>query len=385
MDIYTRKSKWKVYLALAGAFILAISLFYTNYLATKLADEERKKVENWVEAIQRIGGDELNDCDYTLHYKISSSNSTIPVILVNDRGNIDYAINFGESLDTNMVFLAKELVEIKESGSSPIEVDQQIVWFKESTLLRLIRYFPVLQFVLIAVFIIFGYLGFSSARRAEQNQVWVGMAKETAHQLGTPISAIMAWIEHLRITKEGDAPTQEVLKELDKDVGRLTLIADRFSKIGSEPTLEKINIYDELEECRAYMQRRAPRKVTFDFPHPDQNEPTFVNINSHLFDWVIENLLRNALDAMDGKGSISAEVYQDNEFVYIDLSDTGKGIPSSKFKTVFQPGFTTKKRGWGLGLSLAKRIIESYHSGRIFVKKSGVNEGTTFSIVLPKG
>ncbi|MEM9921415.1 MAG: HAMP domain-containing sensor histidine kinase [Bacteroidota bacterium] len=385
MDIYTKKSRWKFYLALGGMIIVAISLFYTNYLASKLAEEERKKVETWSEAIKRIGEGELNDCDYTLHTKISRSNTTIPVILVDDRDNIIGAANFGESLDTNMVYLVKELEKIKADGSEPIEVDPQYVYFKESYLLKLIRYFPLLQFFLIVAFIVFGYIGFSSARRAEQNQVWVGMAKETAHQLGTPISAIMAWIEHLKMTREGDEPTQEILRELDNDVGRLSLIADRFSKIGSEPTLDRINIYDELEECRAYMQRRAPRKVVFNFPKPDESEALFVNINSHLFDWVIENLLRNALDAMDGKGSISAEVYDDTNSVYIDLSDTGKGIPSSKFNTVFQPGFTTKKRGWGLGLSLAKRIIESYHSGRIFVKKSVVNEGTTFTIELPKG
>ena len=195
-------------------------------------------------------------------------------------------------------------------------------------------YFPIFQFILIGAFITFGYFAFSSARRAEQNQVWVGMAKETAHQLGTPITAIVGWIDHLKSIKEDDEDTMEVVHELRNDVGRLELIADRFSKIGSAPKLQPINIYDELEKCRAYMQRRAPRKVKFDFPPTDGRELT-ASINPPLFDWVIENLLRNALDAMDGKGQISAKVYQDETFINIDVSDTGKGIPSSKHKSHF--------------------------------------------------
>ncbi|MEM6378083.1 MAG: HAMP domain-containing sensor histidine kinase, partial [Bacteroidota bacterium] len=258
------------------------------------------------------------------------------------------------------------------------------IYYKNPLILTQLQYFPIIQLLLIAFFIVFGYMTFSSARRAEQNRVWVGMAKETAHQLGTPISGIVAWIEHLRLLREDDEEVGEILDELGNDVKRLDLIADRFSKIGSEPKLETVNIFDELESSRAYMQRRAPRKVIFNFPDPHSN-PLKVNINSHLFNWVIENLLRNALDAMGPKGSISAEVSEEANFVNIDLSDTGKGIPPSKFKAVFQPGFTTKKRGWGLGLSLAKRIVEEYHSGKIFVKKSEENIGTTFRIKLPKG
>lgn len=382
MDIYTQKSRWKVYLAIAGLVILVITMIFTNYLASKIAEEERSKVENWVIATERLVQLTDNDCDITLNLAVLSSNKTIPVIIENDRGGIDDGINFGEK-DTDKEFLAAEVAKLKEAGQQPIVGTDQVIWFKESRLLQLIKYFPLLQFFLIAAFIIFGYIGFSSARRAEQNQVWVGMAKETAHQLGTPISAIMAWIEHLRMTKAEDADTQDILKELDKDVGRLELIADRFSKIGSEPKLDKINVYHELEECRAYMQRRAPRKVKFHFPSVD-SEPLYVRINPPLFDWVIENLLRNALDAMDGKGEISAEVTADDTDIIINISDTGKGIPSSKQKTVFEPGFTTKKRGWGLGLSLAKRIVESYHSGRIFVKNSMVDKGTTFTIKLPR-
>jgi len=222
---------------------------------------------------------------------------------------------------------------------------------------------------------------FNSSRKAEQNRVWAGMAKETAHQLGTPISAIIAWIEHLKLLNEGQEEQLEIVEELRNDVTRLELVADRFSKIGSEPDLKRINIVEELIKCKEYMEKRSPRKVSFDFP---EIGPHDVMINEHLFDWVVENLMRNSLDAMDGKGVISARVYDLGNQINIDISDTGKGIPSSKFGKVFKPGYSTKQRGWGLGLSLAKRIIQDYHKGVIFIKSSKVGEGTTFTIKLPK-
>jgi signal transduction histidine kinase len=387
MDMYARKSRWKGYLGIGGLVIILISLLYTNYLATKLADEERKKVNLWLMAsgIMAQPPEEgcLNCIDYTLPLEISKSNTTIPVILVSETGTIIAGANFGEDRDNNLDFLAKELDKIKASGIKPLEAYAQKIYYKNSTLLTLLKYFPVVQLILIGAYISFGYLAFSAARRSEQNRVWVGMAKETAHQLGTPTSAIVGWIEHLKSIREEDEELSEVLYELRKDVTRLELIAERFSKIGSAPELKAINVYDELEKCRAYMQRRASRRVNFHFPDTEQT-PLMININPPLFDWVVENLVRNALDAMGGKGEISADVMEDNEFVYIDISDTGKGIPPSKHKTVFQPGYTTKKRGWGLGLSLTKRIIEDYHTGKIFVKKSAENEGTTFTIQLPK-
>ncbi len=386
MDIYTRKSRWKIYLALFGLAIVIGSVYYTSYLAEQLAAEERSKVENWVLA-QELTNDmdieELDYCDITLHTKILESNTSVPMILVSEGGTINFARNFGESLDTNQVYLQSELDDIKSGGKDPIETYGGYIYYKDSRNLVLLTYLPVVQFILIAGFITIGYLGFSSSRRAEQNRVWVGMAKETAHQLGTPISGIVAWIEHLRTIAADNEEVQEVVDELNNDVKRLDLVADRFSKIGSEPALEPTNIYESLESIRKYMQRRAPRKVEFDFPGLDHT-PLMANMNIHLFDWVLENLLRNALDAMDGKGTIGARVNEEKNYVSIELFDTGKGIPSSKFKTIFQPGYSTKKRGWGLGLSLAKRIIESYHSGKIFVKQSVVNEGTTFCIKLPK-
>jgi len=380
MDRYAQKSRWKLYLFLAAMVILAISTLYTNHIATKLAQGERDKADLWAKTVE-----ELYDPNADLTENVTLATELIktpemPIILVNEKGKISEKINFPEGAD-----LEAELKKMKNSGIQPIEGNgyARFIYYKHSSTLTLLTYFPILQIIFFAVFAGIGYLLFSSARRSEQNQVWVGMAKETAHQLGTPISGIIGWIDHLRTIRPDEEEVQEVLDELGNDVQRLNLIADRFSKIGSEPKLEVVNIYEELEACRGYMQRRASRKTVFDFP--DTNQNLTVKINPPLFAWVIENLLRNALDAMDGKGKISAKVFSDGAFVNIEISDTGKGIPSNKFKTVFEPGFTTKKRGWGLGLSLAKRIIESYHSGRIFVKKSGIDEGTTFTIKLPKG
>lgn len=385
MDIYQKKSQWKAYLGIAGAVIVILSLVYTNYLTQKLAEGERNYAAIWGEAMMTIttAADDPN-LDLTLPTKVLEGNATIPVILVNLEGNVDFARNFGEEKDLNKPFLQRQVAKMDKKGFKPIDIPEfGKLYYQESITLQLLRYFPFVQFVLISAFISFGYLGFSSARRSEQNRVWVGMAKETAHQLGTPISGMVAWIEHLRALRGDDAEMGEILNELRNDVSRLELIADRFSKIGSIPALEPINIYAELEKCRQYMQRRAPRKVAFHFPDPAA-PPLLVRLNGPLFDWVIENLLRNALDSMDAQGSITVQVAEEAEAVVIDVTDTGKGIPASKFKTVFQPGYTTKKRGWGLGLSLSKRIIEDYHNGKIFVKRSEENKGATFSIRLLK-
>lgn len=387
MDNYARKSRWKIYLALLGLAIVVVSIVYTSYLARELAAVEEANTRFWViaqEDINDMDDEAAQYCDPYLQLEILQSNSTIPVIIANEQGRVDWGRNWGsESQDTNKEYLQKQLEKLIDSGAEPIPSFGTNVYFGESRILQQLRYFPFVQFLLIGAFITFGYIGLNSARTAEQNRVWVGMAKETAHQLGTPISAIVAWIEHLKMIKEDDEEVNEVVHELRNDVNRLELIADRFSKIGSAPKLQPVNIYEELDVCRQYMEKRASRKVTFDFPGPQEGQ-LHVNINPHLFDWVVENLLRNALDAMDGKGSISAEVYQDRNNVYVDLTDTGKGIPTGKHRRVFQPGYTTKKRGWGLGLSLAKRIIEQYHQGRIFVKRSEEGVGATFTISLPK-
>ena len=381
-----QQSRWKIYLGISGVIIVIMSLVGANYLASKIAIEEAKRVEQWLYAYQVVTDfDEEDDdfCDYTLHINLMQDNTTIPIIMTDENFNAIEGRNYSERKNEDIAFLQNRVDEMVRSGFNPIKSIGSYVFYEESNVLQQLRLFPILQLFLIGAFVIFGYIGINAARIAEQNRVWVGLAKETAHQLGTPISAIIAWIEHLRGIRKEDKEVYEVLDELNNDVDRLELIANRFSKIGSKPKLESVNIIYELEKCKDYMQRRAPRKVAFDFPA--QNGQLFqANINPPLFDWVVENLLRNSIDAMDGKGSIKANISQDKNYLYIDLSDTGKGIPASYFKKVFEPGFTTKRRGWGLGLSLAKRIVEKYHFGKIFVKKSIEGEGTTFTIQLPK-
>lgn len=388
MDIYQRKSRQKWYLALLGLGIVIFSILYTNYMAKQLAIVEQNNTRFFAIAQEDLSDTDLEDdeyCEYYLHAEILNSNTTIPVIIANEQGGIDWGANWGsEERDTNTAYLQKQLISLQEAGAVPIQgYGGTELYFSESKVLKQLRYFPLVQFLLIGSFIIFGYIGLNSARRSEQNRVWVGMAKETAHQLGTPISAIVAWIEHLKLLRADDEETMEIAQELRNDVKRLELVADRFSKIGSTPKLDPMNIYDELNKCKDYMERRASRKVSFHFPDPEINEQT-VHINPPLFEWVVENLLRNALDAMGSKGEISAEVYDDSQYVFVDITDSGKGIPANNHKRVFQPGFTTKKRGWGLGLSLTKRIIEEYHGGKIFIKRSEEGKGTTFTISLPK-
>ncbi len=388
MDIYSQKSRWKWYLGIAGVLIVLLSGFFTIYLTDQLSKEEQNKVSLLKNSYQRINeSDSPRSEDLTIHLEIMKANTTVPIIIYNyELDAIDFAVNFGKEFLEDEPYFRTQLKKLQAQEANYLELDSFPIklYFKESRILTLLRFYPLVQFLLISAFIIFGYFSFSNARRSEQNRVWAGMAKETAHQLGTPISAILGWIDHLRMTKEDDEEVLEVMDELMTDVNRLELVADRFSKIGSAPELKSINIYDELAKTQTYMQRRAPRKVEFLFPNTNTHNPQNAMINSHLFAWVIENLLRNALDAMGSKGIISANVYEENNHVAIDISDTGKGIPSSKWKTVFQPGYSTKKRGWGLGLSLAKRIIEEYHDGKIYIKESKEGVGTTFTIKLPK-
>jgi signal transduction histidine kinase len=395
MNIYTRKSYWKWYLAAAGTGIVIISLLYTRYLATRLAEREDQQARQFSEAIKQITrsaqDSTLADCDLTLQLMVIEQNTTVPVVLLDEAGRIEAYRNIDdrnlEEMDT--VLVRQALNRMIEAGADTIpivllpDIDKKLI-YTHSNLLAMLEWYPYVQLFLIAVFIAFGYLGFSASRRAEENLVWLGMAKETAHQLGTPITAIMGWVEALESVNEDNPANQEMLQELRTDISRLELVADRFSKIGAQPELRAVNLYEQLEKNRQYMQRRAPRKVTFDFPDPDTQPPHMVQLNAHLFDWVLENLLRNAIDAMEeGIGVITVQVYEEPGFVCFDLSDTGKGIPPNRLRTVFKPGYSTKTRGWGLGLSLSKRIIEQYHKGKIFVKKSEVGKGTTFTVKLP--
>ncbi len=401
--MYSRQSRWKWYLAIIGVVIVGASVIYTNYLVEELREQETKRIEKFKQSqllfttVENWENLPPSVAEFITSFTVEKTN--IPMIWTDERYNINDIKGFSDLIDStgyqpgrDSSFAGQKLNELISQNKQPILLrdDYNMIfgklYYTDSNILTLLKYYPILQFFLITLFIGFGYLGFNSARRSEQNRVWVGMAKETAHQLGTPIAAILGWIEHLRSSHEEDKATQEVVDELQHDVDRLTLVADRFSKIGSDPELIPTNMYEAIERCRIYMQKRAPRKVVFDFPiltTPPQYAG--VKMNDHLFDWVVENLLRNAIDALDeGKGTLSATIYEEPQWVCVDISDTGQGIPNNKFKTVFQPGFTTKKRGWGLGLSLAKRIIENYHGGKIFVKDSTLGKGATFCIKLPK-
>lgn len=401
MEPNSQRSYWKIYLAIAGIIILLISLVYTTYLAQRLREGERNKALLLFDAYQTIN-DQGNpetanmEADLTLPGNIIIANNDIPIMVVDESNNVLYGKNFGEDLDTSMVFLKQKLSDLKKKGPEPIEItdtgNRQFLYYQNSKLHELLTYFPFLQLLLLGAFVSIGFISINNARRAEQNRVWVGMAKETAHQLGTPISAIIGWIEHLRESYPEDSGEihalkemqLEVLNEMQNDVDRLDLIADRFSKIGSSPALTPVDIYAQMRGITEYIRRRASRKIVFQEPSVD-TPPLLVSINPPLFNWVIENIMRNALDALEeGTGTISWVIIPHPEYLEIEIADTGKGIPSSKIKAVFEPGFTTKARGWGLGLSLARRIIENYHKGKIFVKHSKLGEGTTFGIHLPR-
>lgn len=383
MDIYKKKSYWNLFLTLFGLLILIVTLIYSNFLAHNLIQKEEANAKIYVKALQDFieNSKDLNK-DVGLHQDILFDNKLR--LITEDENGILEGSNWGDEKNNDPEFLDKRKSSFIASGKEPLNGTGYVakVYYFNTALVDYINYYPYIQMLLVGSFILIGYFFLSASKRSEQNRVWAGMAKETAHQLGTPISAIIAWIEHLKLT-EIDDEQEGIITELRSDVNRLELVADRFSKIGSEPVLTSINIYEEIDKCKKYMERRASRKVVFNYPEvSDQN--ILVKINQHLFDWVVENLIRNSLDAMDGHGILSAKIYNEGAFVNIDFTDTGKGIPSSKHNTVFQPGYTTKKRGWGLGLSLAKRIIENYHDGKIFVKTSKLDEGTTFTIRLPK-
>lgn len=500
MNIYSRKQRWKLFLLLGAVLIVIASLWYTNILVKKIADDERKKVRLWAEAIQRKAslvkytnelfhkieneerqkielwaeanrqlGKDLSD--YTFVLEVIKNNQTIPVIIADENGKILLSKNIDSSFVKDTVYLRSQIdtmkiqhnpisIEIlpgktnhlyyrdsklftelktvfdgliksfmsevavnsasvpviytdssrknilafgnmdslKMLDSSyvfktvdeitlqnpPIEVDlgdgqKNYIFYKESILLTQLRYYPYFQFGIIGIFLLISYILFSTARRAEQDQVWLGMAKETAHQLGTPLSSIIAWLEYLKLK----GVDEQTLREARHDVKRLETITERFSKIGSLPVLEKTDIIEVINTSIEYMRTRTSGNVNFSVTSQNLHS-IFVKLNTPLFEWVIENLCRNSVDAMNGNGTIAVEVSDQLQFVYIDVTDTGKGISRSKFKTIFQPGFTTKQRGWGLGLSLVKRIIENYHGGKIFVKRSEIGKGTTIRIVLNK-
>lgn len=497
MNLYSKKQQWKIALFIIALLIIFTSLWYTNRLVKRIADDERMKVKMWAEAVQKkaklvkftndvfeklkteerkkaelyaeatkqLSGD-LSDISFVL--KVLQDNTTVPVILTDDkekitafrnldtakgndetylktelkemkqqyqpvvidvyRGKKNYlyykdsrlfsdikvvfdsliksfiqevAINsaavpviytdssktrvvaFGnvDSLKINNAETLKSTLSLMEQQNQPIEIDlgegsKNYIFYEQSTLLTQLRYYPYVQFGVIGLFLLIAYVLFSTARKAEQDQVWVGMSKETAHQLGTPLSSLMAWTEYLKTA----GVDENVVTEMNRDVNRLYTITERFSKIGSHPTLQDEDLVVVLKQSIDYLRQRTSKNVHYELI--SSADELHVQMSVPLFEWVIENLCKNAVDAMDGKGQIKVLIQDIPEGVAIDISDTGKGIPKSKFKSVFKPGYTTKQRGWGLGLSLCKRIIENYHKGKIFVLASEENKGTTFRMVL---
>lgn len=384
MNIYTRKQRWKLLLLGAAIFIGVSSLLYTNNLVHKLSEQEKKNVELWAEGIRQLAEISVEAGDISFALEVIRNNTTIPMILTDETGKVNSQRNLDSLKAEDPQYLAEQIVLMRKQHE-PIVIkfgkndERNFVYYKDSLLLTQLRYYPFFQLAVIALFVFVSYLAFSTSRKAEQNQVWVGMAKETAHQLGTPLSSLMAWVEYLKSQQKNT----EHLAEIEKDISRLNTITERFSKIGSAPALKKEDLLEVLQNSINYIKTRSSSRVTINIS-PTPNHACMAPINVPLFEWVLENIFKNAIDAMEGNGQINVSVTDQQQFLYIDISDTGKGIPKSRYKTVFKPGFTSKARGWGLGLSLSKRIIEEYHNGQIFVKNSELNKGTTFRIVLRK-
>lgn len=500
MNIYSKKQQWKWILFIVAIGIVFTSLWYTNNLVNRIANDEQKKVTLWAEAVQKkaklvkftndlfqklkieerkkaelyaLATKQLNSdlTDISFVLKVLQDNTTVPVILTDDKNNVTASRNLDSVIANDKIALQKELVNMKslyepveievyrghknylyykdsrlfndikivfdsliksfisevainsaavpviytdssktniiaygnidstkintpeksvaiiklmELQNTPILVDlgegsKNYIFYEQSPLLIQLKYYPYIQFGVIGVFLLIAYILFSTARKAEQDQVWVGMSKETAHQLGTPLSSLMAWIDYLRTSNIDES----IVDEMNRDVIRLNMITERFSKIGSQPTLQDEDVCLVVRNAIDYLKTRTSKNVNYKLYLPDTE--IHAQLSVPLFEWVIENICKNAVDAMDGKGELTISVIDIPEGVSIDIKDSGKGIHKSKFKSVFKPGFTTKKRGWGLGLSLCKRIIENYHDGKIFVLQSEENKGTTFRILLNRG
>ena len=414
MNIYSKKQRWKLALSLLAILICVASVFVTNKLVKELKSEETKKIEIWAQATKQLVNSSSQG-DFSLAIKVVSENRNIPVILVDecdsiletrnikyfsksdslilaDYENIRYDINpikkdsittikAQKLLNQYKLFLRETLNEMRESGDDPIEInfigDKQWIYYADSELLNNLRYYPIYQLLFIFIFVFIGYMVFSSARKSEQNQVWAGMAKETAHQIATPLSSLMAWNELIK-----DDKNEDMVFEMKKDLDRLETIADRFSKIGSKPKLDKHEIVSVVDKSVKYLKSRLSENTEFVLESSERE--LYANINKTLLEWVIENICKNAVDAMQGKGKIDISVSQNNSTIQIIIKDSGKGIDKELISDIFKPGVTTKTRGWGLGLSLSKRIIEDYHKGKLFLLDSNPNDGTSFAIFLPK-
>ena len=413
MNIYSNKQRWKLILSILAILICVASVFITNKLVKELKSEETKKIEIWAQATKQLVN-ASSQGDFSLAIKVVSENTNIPVILVDECDSIletrnirffsksdsviltkfekirydkpiekDSIITFRAEklLNQYRIHLRETLNKMRESDDKPIEInfigDKQWIYYADSELLNNLRYYPIYQLLFIFIFVFVGYAVFSSARKSEQNQVWAGMAKETAHQIATPLSSLMAWSELIK-----DEKNEKMVFEIKKDLNRLETIADRFSKIGSKPNLEMHEIIDIVEKSVRYLKSRLSQNTEFTIEKSEKE--LFTKINKTLLEWVIENICKNAVDAMQGKGKINIKISQNSSTIKIIIKDTGKGIDKLIADDIFKPGVTSKARGWGLGLSLSKRIIEDYHKGKLFLLQSSAEDGTSFAIFLPK-
>lgn len=372
----------KILLVFLAVVIAILSLWVSHYLVRDLSREEEQKMEVWAEAMRSLNN-ATEQTDLSLVLTVINGNNTIPIIVLDDANDVQTFRNIEIPASVDSIEYLSDRAKTMQMEKMPIRLllgDNEYIdiCYDESLLLKRLASYPYVQLGVVSIFVVVAIFALLSSKKAEQNKVWVGLSKETAHQLGTPISSLMAWTEILSDKYKED----ELIPEMSKDVKRLQVIADRFSKIGSMPSLKEENLNETLEKVALYIERRASNKVRIvrDFP----GNPVYVQISASLFEWVIENLCKNAIDAMNGQGMLTLRVLEEPSYVSIYVEDTGKGIPKANQKAIFTPGFTTKKRGWGLGLSLAKRIVEEYHKGRIFVKYSEVNKGTIFCVELKK-
>ena len=378
---FSEKRNLTRWIIIISSFLMASLILWNTYIFFQtFKEEERNKMELWATALKNVRNAEL-DADLELPTFIMENNKNIPLILTDKKGKILSDLNLGEI--TNDSVKVKEFLNSIKNQNKPIKVqfaadDYQLVYYGDSPILNKLKYYPI---ALLLVAFLFGgvvYNFYRATKMATQNKLWAGMAKETAHQIGTPLSSLIGWLELLKLENIDES----TIEEIQKDINRLQTITDRFSKIGSEPILEKKDIIEETKSSFEYLQARTSKQVSFDFRAP--SKPLYVSLNPTLHSWTIENLVKNSIDAMKGKGKLSIEIVEGDSFIYITVTDSGSGIPKNKFKTVFEPGYTSKKRGWGLGLSLTKRIVQEYHKGKIRVVSSEIGKGTIMQISFKK-
>ena len=397
-DIYHSRRVWKWVLVAVSIVLVGNFIYFSNNLVADLSKQERSRMQIWADATKElvtmsVATDSVATANVNFLLSIIEANDNIPVLLVDENDNIllhrnftlpnlSDAIGLYDLAPENKIFLEGKLKKLKGSSNCiEIQIDEDVVqylYYEDSTLLRRLQFFPYVLLGVLIVFVVVVYFALISIKKAEQNKVWVGLSKETAHQLGTPISSLMAWVQMLETTDLDHT----IVDDMNKDVNRLSVIADRFSKIGSKPEMELAFINESVEKSLEYMRTRISQRVKLSINTAKEECGTMLCLS--LFEWVMENLTKNAVDAMQGEGAIDVTISSNSNTIFIDVSDTGKGIARKNFKNVFNPGYTTKKRGWGLGLTLVKRIIEEYHGGHIYVKESEIGRGTTFRIELPR-